>query len=480
MKMGAIALALLLASPSTAQSLTQRVEAMLRAASPGTRFGLLVVDPDNRERVAINPDQRFIPGSNAKIVTTATAFATLDGLDRPDVAGGAAVRLEAYDKGPPTVVLEGHGDAWLSGAPDCPRDCLATLADAVAAQTKRVRDVIGDDSFYPDERWSPGMSWNNIPAKSGTATSALTIDDNEIALTVTPGALGAPPTVALPAYYDLDNRAVTVASGKTALAFDRAPNTMLVRLTGRIAVGARPELLKLGIDDPARYAAWQLRAMLAARGVRVSGRVDVRHRRLLPADDPAVRQGAPAARPPRQAALARLVPPPLAEDLVRISKVSQNLHAELLLRRVGRSSGSGSIADGLAAAHAMLAQAGVARVDYDLADGSGMSSYDRLAPRGVVVLLRWIAAQTWGAQWRATLPVAGEPGTLGRRFAGTTLAGKVFAKTGTLNATNAISGYLTAASGKTLTFSFYANDVPQDEGATRAMDAALVTIAAEN
>jgi D-alanyl-D-alanine carboxypeptidase/D-alanyl-D-alanine-endopeptidase (penicillin-binding protein 4) len=482
MRLRAIGLATLLAFTSNAhaQSLQQRVETMLREGSPGTRFGLVVADEAGRELVAINPEQRFIPASNTKMVTTATAFATLSGIDQPDPTGGTAVRLEDYANGPLTVVIEGHGDAWLSGAADCTRDCLSTLADAVAAKTKRVGDVIGDDSLYPDERWGPGMSWNNIPTKSGTATSALTIDDNELAMTVTPGAPGTPPTVTLPAYYKLDNRAVTVAGGgKTHLDFDRAPNGDLVRLTGTIAADAKPAILKLGIDDPAHYAAWQFRDMLAARGVKVTGTIGVRHRPLLPADDPDGRHGAPAARPPQQAVLARLDPPPLAEDLIRINKVSQNLHAELMLRRIGHGTGSGSIADGLVAVRQMLAQAGVPRVDYDFSDGSGMSTYNRLAPRGVIAMLRWIAAQPWGAQWRATLPIGGEEGTLGRRFKSTPLAGKLFAKTGTLNASNALSGYMIGKSGKTLTFSFYANDVPQDGGATAVMDKALETIAEE-
>ena len=53
-------------------------------------------------------------------------------------------------------------------------------------------------------------------------------------------------------------------------------------------------------------------------------------------------------------------------------------------------------------------------------------------------------------------------------------------KTGTLNRSNALSGYLIAKSGKTLTFSTFANDVPDDIHATRAIDAALNLIAAEN
>lgn len=323
------------------------------------------------------------------------------------------------------------------------------------------------------------MSWNNIPGPYGTGISALTLDDNEIVLRVTPGAAGAAPTVAGLPYYEVDNRAVTVAAGRTTLDVERLPGERRIRLTGAIVAGAAPEPVRMGIDDPAFYAAWRLKTLLEARGVKVTGGISARHRSFGPGDDPALRGTAPPARSPRPEPLARLTPPPLTEDLIVTNKVSQNLHAELFLRRVGLVAGTGSIEDGQAALRTMLATAGVPRTGFDFSDGSGMSTYNRLAPRAVVTFLRWAATQPWGANWRATFPVAGVDGTLRNRFKDTPLQGKLFAKTGTLNQSNALSGYLTAQSGRTLTFSMYANDVPQDAGATRTMDKALNLIAAE-
>ncbi len=480
----ALALSLLLgtAMPLGAQqasSLTDKVDAVLATAPAGTRFGFVVVDENGRELVAINPDQRFIPASNTKMFTTATVFDNIAGLDQPDAANGTGVRLERNGGHAPDVVIEGRGDARMSSAPDCKNDCLAELADAVAAKTHIVDNVIGDDSWYPDERWGAGMAWNNIQTRSGTAISALTLDDNVMDATVTPGTLGAPPKVDIPDYYTVENGAVTVAGGKTRIEMDRDPFGYVVRITGAIARDAKPEILHFGIDDPARFTAWRFRQLLTARGVRVTGTIGARHRPLLPADDPAVRQGAPAARPPAAEALARLTPGPLIEDLTLTNKVSQNLHADLFLRRVSRLNGSGSIADGQVAVRAMLAKAGVPRWTFDFSDGSGMSTYNRVAPRGVVTMLRWIAAQSWGAAWRATLPVGGEGG-LAKRFGGTGLDRKVFAKTGTLNATNALSGYMITRSGRTLTFAMYANDVPAGTSAIEAMDKAVLTVAAEN
>src|SRR4051794_29769445 len=427
------------APPAPDPGLTQRIEARLAEAGPGIRFGLVVADAaDGRELIAIAPEGRFVPASSTKMFTAAAAFASLPGLDQPDQTGGAEVRLEPRGGDAPDVVLEGHGDARLSSAADCRTDCLGTLADAVAAKARVVHDVIGDDREFPDERWSPGMSWNNMATRSGTAVSALTLDDNELAMTVSPGAGGQPARVALPDYFTLDNRTITVASGPSALNFERLPGSRIVRLTGRVAASAKPEILNLGLDDPADYAAWRLRDLLLARGIKVTGAVAVRHRPPAPPGDPAARPPAAAAPP-----LARLVPPPLAEDIRYTLKVSQNLHAELLLRRLGRQAGSGSIADGLTVVKAMLAKAGLAPSEYDFSDGSGMSSYNRVAPRGAVMLLRWAASQPWGTAWRDSLPVAGVDGTLARRFRDTPLAGKLWAKTGTLNAGFALAGYMT-------------------------------------
>ena len=473
-----LALAFSLTAPASAQPALQReVVEQLAVAETGTRFGLLVTEMDGRELIAINPDNRFIPASNTKLFTTAAAFASIPGLTQPDAAGGAAVHLIEARRRARDVVLVGQGDARLSSAADCTINCLATLADAVAARTRRVRNVIGDDRLFPDVRWSPGMSWNNIVTAYGTGISALTLDDNELRLRVMPGGVGQPPRFDPLPYYRIVNRAVTVADGETDLRTTRMPGSREVHLTGRILASDDGENVRLGIDDPAHYAASRFREMLEARGVRVTGEVIVRHR---PAEGGEGEERTNNDPPPVSAepALARLVPPPLGEDLVRINKESQNLHSELMLRRLGIIGGSGSIQDGVSRIEAMMGQAGVARTGWDLSDGSGMSTYNRMAPRAVAGLLRWAATQPWGAAWRDTFPVAGVDGTLRNRFRDTPLQGRLFAKTGTLNATNALSGYLITRSGRTLIFSFFANDVPRGGGATRLMDSVLNRIAA--
>lgn len=463
-------------------TLRQEVDALLASAPKGTRFGLLVVDENGREIVALNPDQRFIPASTTKLFTTAAAYALLPGMDQPDASGGAQVWLEPPShkgKTGPDVVLYGRGDARLSSAPDCVVNCLAALADAVARSTRQVHDVVGDASFWPDQRWVPGMSWNNIGTDSGTAVSALNLDDNELRLSVSPSTEGQAPKVQVPSYFTLRNEAVTGSPGsKTQLFVERAVNGTELRLYGSIAADSPAWSDRIGLDDPAHYAAWAFKQMLEVRGVKVSGEVRARHR--TPALPDQVVGDAPVAPvvPDRLEQLASLTPPPLAQDVVVINKLSQNLHAQALFRRLGGPNPSEQWS--IAVQRKVLEKAGIDPRGFEFWDGSGMSTYNRVTPRAAIALLRWGMAQPWGAQWLASMSLAGRDGTLRRRFVGTPLEGNLTAKTGGLNATNALVGTFTSAKGQRLSFALFANDVPGGTSALPAMDAALVRIATRN
>jgi serine-type D-Ala-D-Ala carboxypeptidase/endopeptidase (penicillin-binding protein 4) len=435
-----------------------------------TRLGLVVADASGREIVSLNPDARFTPASNTKIFTTATAFARLD-VSAP--ARGTAVALEGSK-----VVLIGAGDASLIDAPACAADCLSTLADAVAATgVKQVTDIIGDDTLFPDERWGPGWSWDDMQTLSGAAVSALTINNNVVRLEVAPGREGEP----LKArwrdgddYLELVNETRTLKSGEAGeLRLDRLPGSQTARLLGSLSAEQAGFDMTLAVEDPAHFTAWRFKRLLVARGIVVTGEVRARHRSV------AVPERLP---PPEPQLLARLNAPRLADDLSVINKQSQNLHAELMLRRLSVDhGGTGSIEDGLKFVRETLMNARPALEDYDFSDGSGLSTYGRVTPRLMVRFLNWTQTQGWGEAFTSTLPIGGVDGSLRRRFAGTALQGKIFAKTGRLNSVNTLSGFMIAKSGKKLTFSAFANDRPLGgPSANPAIDQMLVKIAQEN
>jgi D-alanyl-D-alanine carboxypeptidase/D-alanyl-D-alanine-endopeptidase (penicillin-binding protein 4) len=467
-------------------SLTDRArESLDQPGLEGTRWGLVVTTLDGRELVSINPDERFLPASNTKLFTVAAAFHRLGDMTQPDPARGTSLRLITAEGALPVLFIVGGGDPTLIDAPDCMRNCLSDLVDAVVSNgITEVDTVIADETLYSREPWPPGWNQDDMVTRSGAPVSALTVNSNEVPLVVRPGAqAGDLATIDYrigPELYEIDNHVDTIAADaadETLVLAERIPGDTAVRVYGRIKVGDAPLNLPVAVHDPAWAAAARFKTLLEARGIKVADGFEARYRPLRLFDTS--RTGFNSRRPGVE--IARLVPTPLIENVTFLNKQSQNLHAELLLRRVGLADGDGSREAGLAAVEKMLAEAGVARWTWDLWDGSGMSVYNRVTPRTVAALLRWTGQQPWGEAFRATLPVGGVDGTLRRRFVGTPLQGRVFAKTGTLMGTNALSGFMLTKSGQTLIFSAYANERPSvGASATAALDAALVTISETN
>uniref|UniRef100_E6QKT0 Penicillin-binding protein (D-alanyl-D-alanine carboxypeptidase) n=1 Tax=mine drainage metagenome TaxID=410659 RepID=E6QKT0_9ZZZZ len=273
---------------------------------------------------------------------------------------------------------------------------------------------------------------------------------------------------------------------------DRVPGSRTVRVWGTIP--ATGYIAPMAIEDPAEYAARSLRMVLAERGITVTGQARARHRLSTVTTDYAIEQAEPVTLHPvaittfaaplaGRRVLAEHVSPPVAEDIVVTNKVSQNLHAELTLRLLGRLLGTdGSYAQGVRVVRQFLISAGVPAEDFFFHDGSGMSMSDLISPRAYTTLLSYAARQSWGSEWRASLPVGGVDGSLDERYKGTPLDGKIFAKTGSLSEVSALSGYLVSTSGQTIVFSILVNDHLPGEthahAATKAMDRICLAIAA--
>jgi serine-type D-Ala-D-Ala carboxypeptidase/endopeptidase (penicillin-binding protein 4) len=142
-----------------------------------------------------------------------------------------------------------------------------------------------------------------------------------------------------------------------------------------------------------------------------------------------------------------------------INKVSQNLHAELALRLLGKEKGtSGSIEGGLEVTRGFLTNAGIRPEQFAFYDGSGLSRENLVSPAAIVQLLQYAYRQPWGQLFTDTLPVSGLDGSLAERLKTPPAKGAVHAKTGSLNHVNALSGYATTVTGETVAFSILCNN----------------------
>jgi D-alanyl-D-alanine carboxypeptidase/D-alanyl-D-alanine-endopeptidase (penicillin-binding protein 4) len=214
------------------------------------------------------------------------------------------------------------------------------------------------------------------------------------------------------------------------------------------------------VANPSAGNLGAFRAALAAHGVAVAG---------------GERMGvAPEAAP----VVAGLRSAPVGDLLHDMLTNSDNFYAEMLLKEVGRrASGRGSFESGLAAVRRLAAEAGV-QLTGRAADGSGLSRDNARRPREWVDLLVAARDQPWFDQLLGGLPLAGRTGTLTNRFRGTPAEGNLRAKTGSVQQTRALSGYLTTAGGRQVVFSLIVNSNPVPAAVLAAMDNVVTTMAA--
>ncbi len=512
-------LCLLLASPGAiAESATMATAADAILAQPAAaraHWGISIVDAATGTTLyAKNDAELFEPASNAKLFTTATALALLGPTytmstrvlaeGTVDAAGTLHGDLRLVGGGDPTMSGRVYPYAGRTERPNPPLAALDTLASEVLASGIRSVDgpVLADDTLFPDERYGAGWGWDDLQWEYGAPVSALTLNDNVRYLTVDPGAAAGAPVAAswLPAIAGLPNgspdalqiSATTSPAGtKPALGVTRSFDGARLRIYGTLPAGGPATHLAIAITDPARFAADAFRAALATAGVSVTGTAAPVHGEPQDTTSFAVETHLPLALqalPPHAHSLppagagARIVAlrdsPTLDQVVTVTNKVSQNLHAEILLRLLGHAEGTdGSAAEGARVVRSFLtANAGIAPEDFLLYDGSGLSPQDLVTPRAITTLLRYSTQQTWGPILRNSLPSSGVDGTLSSRFP--TLRGRVDAKTGTLGEVDALSGFLAANSGRLVIFSILCND--HVGGGARALVDSLVEAAAQN
>jgi serine-type D-Ala-D-Ala carboxypeptidase/endopeptidase (penicillin-binding protein 4) len=452
------------ASKKASKKFAARAEALLGIA-PASKgeWGLLIADAESGETVfEQNADRYFVPASNLKLFSTALALAKLgpEYRFRTTLETRGAISPDGILTG--DVLLVGRGDPNLSNRRfpyelkeefDGPSEkALAQLADALVAKgVKEISgDVVGDDSYFPRERYPNGWEIDDMVWEYGAAISAIVVDDNTVTLTLTPGeqAGSSVQAVVNPATPDfsVENRVVTSAADvKSDLTLARDPGANLVVVKGTLPARSTPRKLVLAIEQPAQHAAALLKRLLEERGIKVGGIARAQH-------EPVEVPGAPTV-------LAEHVSVSLGDSVKLVNKISQNLHTEMLLRAVARQNGRWNTPEELLKVPAdFYATVGIAPGDVIQTDASGLSRHDLVTPRAIVTLLGFAQKQPWFGLYYNSLPVAGVDGTLEDRMKNTPAAGRIHAKTGSVEHVRTLSGFAETANGRRLLFSFLSNN----------------------
>jgi len=475
-------------SPVAATQLDTRISGLL--SSPDLAHGFWGIEvaslATGKTLYTLNSEKLFTPASNTKLFTTAAALALIGPDYRFRTTVETTGTLDRYGRLNGDLVLVGHGDPNLSGRElpyeqrtqraDDPIQALESLADALVQKGVKYidGDIVADDSYFAFERYGEGWSQDDLVWADGAPVSALTINDNVVFVNILPAdRAGEKAFVSLKPttdYYRIDNRIITTPAGTGRKFFvNREPGSTVLTLWGNLPLDDPGTNEALAIEDPAEFAAGLFRQLLEKRGIVIYGHQRTHHTELATLSTFTATAIAPShgggggVRPlktDQPITLASYESKPLIEDVRVINKVSQNLHAEILLRLLGRERGNaGTIEGGEEVMRGFLMQAGIANDQYAFYDGSGLSRQNLVTPHAIVELLRYAAAQPWGAAYKSSLPVAGMDGTLSERMKSARLEKRVLAKTGSHSSVKALSGYATTDSGEPVVFSIVSNNL---------------------
>ncbi|MDE3067832.1 MAG: D-alanyl-D-alanine carboxypeptidase/D-alanyl-D-alanine-endopeptidase [Verrucomicrobiota bacterium] len=470
----------------TLGELRQKISTLL--AQPrfdGALWGVKIVSLDTGKTVYESHAERLMsPASNCKLFTAALALDRFGGDYRIATPIYATVKPNRFGTLHGDLIVVGRGDPTWNRRRFGTNfwDLFDPFVSALTnAGVRRVTgDLIADATYFRGEPTGGSLMMDDFQNGECPYISALTINDGLAQVRVTPGMnAGAPCRLTMmqpDAGLVFSNRAVTVASnGVRHVEYYMPFGAKVIYVFGQLPLGDGGERLDIPDLEPARWFGAALKEALARHGIRISGRV-----RALAWPQTSTWNPATAVM------LGEVPSPPLREVIRLYMKPSENLENDIILADIGEAARDAETPPwrssqdlGLAALHQFLATNDMPSDEVHFDEGSGLSDDNLTTANALVALLEFMARHHEARAFINALPVAGVDGTLRHRMRGTSAAGNVRAKTGTLWWSRTLSGYVTSAAGEQLAFSLLLNRYapPPGRDGRAALDAIAETLA---
>ena len=397
-------------------------------------WGMLIVDPTTGDTLlSRNAGKFFMPASNQKILTGATALALLgpDFTFRTTFGYRGTLRDGVLDG---ELVVIGRGDPSFSDAMRGDwRLAFSDMADSIAAHgVREIRGGVrrGGDAF-PGNNYGYGWQIDDLQETYGAVVDELFVNEG----------------------------------------FWSGGRTTNVPCRGRCAPvppcrGDCVERPEAPIADPGTAFLNALRAALTAYDISVRDT----------ASEWTARNAVPDS---GVTPLFTLFSPPLRAILPVMEKPSQNQIAEIFFKTLGlEKTGVGSADSARRVVERQMMAWGARPDGFAVRDGSGLSRHDYVTPETITKVLDAMRTHPQFKVFYDALPIAGVDGTIGGRMRGTPAQGNVHAKTGSVDKARSLSGYVTTADGRLLIFSFLCNNFSgSSRDVEQATDALLARIA---
>lgn len=450
------------------QALNNRIQGMISegvAARP--IWGIYAIDLSSGDVLAdINGSRLFVPASNRKLVSTAMVVMVGSPEDRlaTELVGSSLAGIGRLSG---DLVVRASGDpSWMAelmGGASGTTKLRDMAREASRAGLKQVEgDLVVDlGRFTEPDFLGHGWTWNNLVFSYASRPAAFSINGNVAAISLRPAGAGNPVDWSFPLGgdpFEIRNEGLTGRAGSVpTLTVDLLAGGDVLLLRGNLPADSSPAVRSVPVGQPVVYTARLLRAALEREGIEIRG--DIRTGRNINV--------------PNSQTFARVEGATLAEMIRVCNRDSDNFLAEsLYLLASARRLGAANYEGARQVEGTLWNRLGVASGEVDGVDGSGLSRENFITPRALVALLEAYSDTGWFVD---SLPVSGRSGTLRHRLSEDGMAGRVQAKTGTINGVSGLSGYVRTNSGRTVVFSIMANHYTTSHASIRRKIDEIVT-----
>ena len=390
---------------------------------------------------AVSPLLTFnenVPRNPASAIKLLTTFVALEELGptyqwRTEVYADGQLKDGVLDG---DLLIKGYGDPYL-------------LVERLWLLQRQLRsngvqqingDLVIDNSWFAREELDPGAFDGQENRAYNVLPDALLVNFQSVNFSFRPDpvrrtiAILSDPVLAeveIDNQMRLFNGECSSRGSNISMTVTREPGRPRVTFSGQLANNCSEYQLVRSLLDGPGYAYATFRGMWEEQGGSIKGRMRLGQ--------------VPAGKKP----LLSFESPPLAELIRPVNKFSNNVMTRQIFLTLGaeKLGPPGTLEKGRQATSDALARRGLSFPELRIGNGAGLSRDNRISAHSLGRLLLAARDSRFGAEFQASLSLAGLDGTTRRRFQDDSLAGQMHLKTGTLNGVTSIAGYVRGQSG---------------------------------
>jgi D-alanyl-D-alanine carboxypeptidase/D-alanyl-D-alanine-endopeptidase (penicillin-binding protein 4) len=418
-------------------------------------WSVIVRDTTGKILEGYNFEKLVRPASNLKLLTSAAILDELGpGYQFQTNMYGIGQQVDDTWQG--DIIIRGVGDPSISG--EFYRDDRFHVFDKFfsALYDRGIRKIdgnlIGNDSFFDQQPYPKGWSWEDLSFYYGVEINALSFNNNAVDLTVyARGNVGEKPQIEwFPFDTDyvnfINDQVITPADTEYDEFYRRKPGTNTIVLGSKLPKGY-VEKESLSINDAPHFFLDTFKKYLEDGNIELSGGIIV-DSKSQDWNEQRYRQ------------LAEHVSVPLDSMFAQLNKESDNFYAEMLLKTAAAEhfDAAGSTELGISLVKDFASSMSMDTTNIELQDASGMAASTLLKTGDLNQLLVEMRNHPHFDVYKKSLPIAGQDGSLENRFSQSPLKGKLYGKTGYVSGVRSLSGYMEGISGKPLVFTVVTNN----------------------